>query len=149
MTTETREAMGLVQFIFVEFKNGTYRFANSTKAYPAFQKWNQHIPHLAGKSHAVIFTKEKPSKKGASGSSFDILGVFAVLDSLEELQLANQEYWRAIKFKTGDADKAIATGEYAEWLSDILVQPESHHLVYEDTYNMVMNYAEMAKACKK
>lgn len=142
-----RKAMGLVQFQFVDISNGSYKYTNSSKYYKMQAKWKKHIPALRGRSQAIILTAEKPANS-KSGSSYDILGVFAILENHGELEMLNEDYWNSIKTKTTDADKIIATKEFADRTIELFLENGREHHHVESTL-AILNVLATAAATPK
>lgn len=131
-----RSAMGLVQFQFVDIIDGHYKYTNSDKYFKMQSKWKKHIPALRGRRQAIMLTAEKPANS-KSGSSYDILGVFAILENHEELEYFNEGYWNAIRFKATDLEKVKATLEYADQIISELVGCGRNNHHYEATYQIL------------
>lgn len=147
-TQTVRKAMGLVQFQFFDFINGHYKYTNSDKYFKMQSKWKKHVPNLRGRQQAIVLTVSKEANS-KSGCSYDILGVFCILESHAELEHFNAEYWNAIKYKTTDKDKLLATAEFAEETIQVMLENgrEFHH--NKETHAILKVLATAAQETKQ
>lgn len=135
-----RETMGKVALQFFEIRDGHYRYTHSDKFYKLHPKWKPHMQWLRGRKYAVVLTQEVQSNS-KSGSSYNIIGVLAIFDSLEDLEWANSSYWAELQSVTGDLAKVETTCDYVEWLKEIMYSSNADKNFYTHTQDALKTCA--------
>ena len=131
-----RKAMGSIQLQFIEVNGPSYRYTQSNKWFKFHAKWKAHRPFFRGRQHVVVLTREVPAES-KSGSSYDILGVFCILNNEGELSSLNAEYWNLLRSVNTDEEKQEVTIRFMQRVMEALDDAGRTNNYYIDTYSMI------------
>jgi hypothetical protein len=138
MTTTVREAMGTHQLIFIQINdlNTHFRFTHHNKWFAFHKSWSPFKQYFRGRKFAAVLTKEMPAKS-KSGSTFVVLGVLAVFDTVESLSVANKQYWTMLDLKKSDKAKLEGTYNFALGLKDQFEDEDKGSNFYSSTLKII------------
>ena len=88
-----------LQFMWVNPNRTTYRYANQQHLHRIQKRaWTPFLPQLGTAQFVCVLTTFKESSRSKSKSTYNVLGVLCSFDTLQELQLAGNLYWRHTQF---------------------------------------------------